>query len=70
MGPTGIGISREFRGTLTAPDPVAVFDQAPLGSQRAVITFLMAVRLDPAPRGRHFRPESARIDWREHRGAD
>ncbi len=59
----------EVAGTLTAPDPVAAFDQAPLGAQRAVITFLMTVRLDPAPRGRHFSPESVRIDWREHRGA-
>jgi site-specific DNA recombinase len=58
----------EVAGTLTAPDPVAAFDQAPLGAQRAVITFLMTVRLDPAPRGRHFSPESVRIDWREHRG--
>ena len=56
----------EVAGTLTAPDPVAAFDQAPLGAQRAVITFLMTVRLDPAPRGRHFSPESVRIDWREH----
>jgi DNA invertase Pin-like site-specific DNA recombinase len=59
----------EVAGTLTAPDPVAAFDQAPLGAQRAVITFLMTVRLDPAPRGRHFSPGSVRIDWREHRGA-
>ena len=58
----------EVAGTLTAPDPVAAFDQAPLGAQRAVITFLMTVCLDPAPRGRHFSPESVRIDWREHRG--
>jgi site-specific DNA recombinase len=59
----------EVAGTLTAPDPVAAFDQAPLGAQRAVITFMMTVHLDPAARGRHFRPESVRIDWREHRGA-
>jgi site-specific DNA recombinase len=58
----------EVAGTLTASDPVAAFDQAPLGAQRAVIAFLMTVRLDPAPRGRHFSPESVRIDWREHRG--
>jgi hypothetical protein len=59
----------EVAGTLTAPDPVATFDQAPLGAQRAVITFLVTVRLDPAPRGRHVSPESVRIDWREHRSA-
>jgi hypothetical protein len=59
----------EVAGTLTAPDPVMAFDQAPLGAQRAVIAFLMTVRLDPAPRGRHFSPESVRIDWREYRGA-
>ena len=58
----------EVAGTLTAPDPVTAFDQAPLGAQRAVITFLMTVRVDPAPRGRHFSPESVRIDWREHHG--
>jgi len=43
----------EVAGTLTAPEPVAAFDHAPLGAQRAVITFLMIVRIDPAPRGRH-----------------
>jgi hypothetical protein len=59
----------EVAGTLTAPDPVVAFDQAPLGAQRAVITFLMTVRLNPAPRGRHFSPESVRIEWREHRSA-
>ena len=59
----------EVAGTLTAPDPVVAFDQAPLGAQRAVITFLMTVRLSPASRGRHFSPESVRIEWREHRGA-
>ena len=58
----------EVAETITAPDPVAAFDQAPLGAQRAVITFLMTVRLDPAPRGRHFSPESVRIDWQDHRG--
>jgi site-specific DNA recombinase len=58
----------EVAGTLTAPNPVAAFDQAPLGAQRAVIAFLMTVRLDTAPRGRHFSPESVRIDWREHHG--
>ena len=59
----------EVAGTLIAPDPVVAFDQAPLVAQRAVITFLMTVRLNPAPRGRHFIPESVRIEWREHRGA-
>src|SRR5512142_2613059 len=33
----------------------------------AVISFLMTVRLDPAPRGRQFSPESVRIDWRRAR---
>ena len=59
----------EVAGTPTAPDPVVAFDQAALGAQRAVISFLITVRLDPAPRGRHFGPESVRIDWREHRAA-
>jgi hypothetical protein len=59
----------EVAGTLTAPDPVAAFDQTPLGAQHAVIKFLMTVRLDLASRGRHFTPESVLIDWREHRGA-
>lgn len=39
----------EVAGTLTATNPVAAFDRAPLGAQRAVISFLMTVRLDPAP---------------------
>ena len=59
----------EVAGTLTAPDPVAAFDAATLGVQRSVIAFLMTVRLDPAPRGRHFYAESVRTDWRHHGGA-
>jgi len=47
----------EVAGTLTAHDPVGAFDAAPLGAQRAVTAFLMMVRLDPAPRGRHFDAE-------------
>jgi site-specific DNA recombinase len=58
----------QVAGTLTAPDPVAAFGAAPLGVQRAVIAFLMTVRLDPAPRGRHFHAESVRIQWRHHGG--
>ncbi len=52
-------------GTLTAPDPVAAFDSAPLGIQRAVLGFLMTVRLLPAPRGRHFSPDTVEIRWRQ-----
>jgi site-specific DNA recombinase len=51
-------------GTLTAPDPVAAFDAAPLGIQRAVLGFLMTVRLSPAPRGRHFDPATVGIEWK------
>ncbi len=50
-------------GTLTAPDPVAAFDASPLGARREVLSFFMTVRLDPAPRGRHFDPASVRIEW-------
>jgi site-specific DNA recombinase len=58
--------SSEVAGTLTAPDPVAAFDGSLLGIQRAVITFFMTVRLDPAPRGRKgFDPASVRIEWRQ-----
>jgi hypothetical protein len=50
--------------TLTAPDPVAAFDAAPLGTKRAVLGFFMMVKLAPAPRGRHFDPATAQIEWR------
>jgi hypothetical protein len=50
-------------GTLTAPDPVAAFDSAPLGARRAVIRFLMTVRLHHHPRGQHFDPSSVDITW-------
>lgn len=58
----------EVAGTLTAPDPVAAFDAAPLGVQRAVIGFFVTVRLDPAPRGRRgFDPRTVPTA-RKHRG--
>src|SRR5207244_7492308 len=52
----------EVAGTLLAADPVAAFDAAPLGIQRAVLDFFMIVTLDPAPRGRHFDMRSVRIE--------
>ena len=52
----------EVAGVLTAPDPVAAFNGAPLGTQRAVVGFMVSVRLDRAPRGHHFSPASVRID--------
>jgi site-specific DNA recombinase len=55
----------EVAGTLAAPDPVAAFDAAPLGVQRAVISFMMAVRLDLAPRGRHFDSATVDIQWKQ-----
>jgi len=59
--PTGVA------GTVGAPDPVAAFDAAPLGIKRAVISFFMAVRLMPAPRGKHFDRSSVQIIWRHGR---
>ncbi len=50
-------------GTLRADDPVAAFDSAPLGAQRAVLAFFMTVRLLPAPRGRHFDASTVVINW-------
>jgi site-specific DNA recombinase len=49
--------------TLTAPDPVAAFEAAPLGVQRTVLNFLFTVHLDPAPRGYKFEAETVRIKW-------
>jgi hypothetical protein len=48
---------------LAAPYPVAAFDGAPLGIQRAVTSFFMTVRLSAAPRGRHFDPATVQITW-------
>jgi site-specific DNA recombinase len=50
---------------VAARDPVAAFDGAPLGTQRAVLDFFCTVRLDPARRGYKFDAESVRIDWKE-----
>jgi site-specific DNA recombinase len=51
---------------LSAPDPVAAFSKAALGTQREILALLIAVRLIPAPRGRKgFDPESVRIEWKE-----
>jgi DNA invertase Pin-like site-specific DNA recombinase len=44
--PSGVG------DILAATDPVAAFNRASLGQQRAVIAFFVTVRLYPAPRGR------------------
>jgi DNA invertase Pin-like site-specific DNA recombinase len=51
---------------LGAPDPVAAFEAAPLGIQRAVLDFLMIVRLHPAARGRKFDPTDGTVEiaWR------
>jgi site-specific DNA recombinase len=47
---------------LTAQDPVAAFDSAPLGAQRAILAALATVTLLPAPRGRKFDPETVRVE--------
>lgn len=50
---------------LTADDPVAAFEAAPLMLQRAVIDTLYVVRLHSAPRGsRTFKPETVQVDPR------
>lgn len=53
--------------TLTAPDPVAKFDGAPLGVRRAVLDFLMTVKLHPGLRGRKFDPLDGTVEivWRQ-----
>ena len=49
--------------TIGAADPVAIFDAGTLGAPRAVIEFLLEVRVNPAPRGRRLpTDEDARID--------
>jgi site-specific DNA recombinase len=54
--------SASLAGLLGADDPVAAFDRAPLGVQRAVVGLLCTVRLLPAPRGRKgFDPDTVRI---------
>jgi len=51
-------------GILSAPDPVAAFDAASLGQQRAVLAFFMTVRLHPAPQGRKgLDPNTVQIQW-------
>jgi site-specific DNA recombinase len=46
---------------ITSRDPVAAFNHAPLGGQRAVIDFFCTVRLDWAPRGRKFDPDKPAV---------
>ena len=59
---TRLAAGSEVAGVLTAPDPVAAFDDAPLGVQQAVIRFFMDVTLLPAPRGRKgFDPQTIQI---------
>jgi len=53
---------------LSAPDPVAAFDKAALGTQREILGLLMEVRLLPALRGRKgFDPDTVKIEPREQR---
>jgi DNA invertase Pin-like site-specific DNA recombinase len=47
--------------TLTAEDPAAAFEAAPLGTQRAIVDFFATVRLMPAPRGHKFDPATVKI---------
>jgi DNA invertase Pin-like site-specific DNA recombinase len=55
--PSGVG------GILSAADPVAAFDAASLGQQRAISAFFLTVRLYPAPRGRKgFDPTTVKIE--------
>jgi site-specific DNA recombinase len=49
---TRLTAGSEVAGVVTARNPVAAFDAAPLGVQQAVIRFFMEVTLLPAPRGR------------------
>ncbi|HEV7980591.1 recombinase family protein [Amycolatopsis sp.] len=52
--------------TLSAVDPVAAFDTAPLMIRRNVVDALCSVKLSPTPRGRKtFNPDSVNIAWRE-----
>ncbi|UJW35177.1 recombinase family protein [Saccharothrix sp. AJ9571] len=54
--------------TLSAVDPVAAFDAAPLMIRRNVVDALCSVKLSPTPRGRKtFDPNSVDVVWREHR---
>ena len=50
---------------LAAPDPVAAFDNAPLGVQRASVAALADVTLLPAQRGHKFNPDTVKIEWRQ-----
>ncbi|MFI6032433.1 recombinase family protein [Amycolatopsis magusensis] len=53
--------------TLSAVDPVAAFDAAPLMIRRNVVDALCSVKLSPTPRGRKtFDPNSVDVVWREH----
>lgn len=53
-------------GALAAADPVAAFDDSPLGIQREILSFFATVLLHPAPRGKRFDPAdgSVEIQWR------
>jgi DNA invertase Pin-like site-specific DNA recombinase len=51
--------------TLSAADPVAAFDAAPLMIRRNVLDALCVVQIAPTPRGRRtFDPNSVAIEWR------
>jgi DNA invertase Pin-like site-specific DNA recombinase len=60
--------TRGLFSVVAAPDPVQAYDDAPLGTQRAVLDALASVSLLPAPRGPKFHPTTVQIHWRT--GAD
>jgi site-specific DNA recombinase len=57
--------SRGAAAMLTAANPVAAYDAAPLMLKRATVDALCTVRLHPAPRGRKvFDPETVAVEWK------
>jgi DNA invertase Pin-like site-specific DNA recombinase len=56
------------RPVLGAPDPATAYESSDLATRRAVLDFLMVVKLRPGHRySRTFDPETVAISWRESR---
>jgi site-specific DNA recombinase len=60
-----LSIASAAASILTAKDPVAAFDGAPLMIRRTAVNALCTIHISPAPRGRKaFAPRSVEVAWR------
>jgi hypothetical protein len=69
LAQTRLSTRSSAASTLSAADPVAAFDAAPLMIRRSVVDALCVVEVAPTPRGRKtFDPKSEAVEWQGDHG--